>query len=248
MMITLTWLSSSVTGSSISAVLPSDPRRLFSISRVRPAADIALRTVRESHILDAEHAPYIRYKDSKCSEAAGMNEAINFYVEGGTNVFFGPVCDYAAAPVARQTGYWNVPMVSVGAMAMDFWKRRSKVYPLLTRAGPANLLSLASGMRALVRRYGWTKVKILYQRNGQGHIVNAFCHLISEALVYGKSSPRDHDITVDYYRLPANTTAEQIRKTLRNEVGDRYAGKSSGGGRAGHLSRPRFSIGGRGVF
>lgn len=210
---------------SISAVLPADARRLFSIDRVRPAADIAVETVQKLGILTGKHSLRIRYKDSECSEAAGMNEAINFYVEGRTNAFFGPVCDYAAAPVARQTSFWNLPMVSVGAMAVDFGKRRDEVYPMLTRAGPADLLSLASALRCMARRYDWNKVKILYQRNGQGNIVNAFCHLTSEALVYGrrKDDP-DADITVDYYRIEGRTSPDSIEKTLVQEVADRYAG------------------------
>ena len=225
LLLVATYYAVTCSATSISAVLPADPLRLFSIDRVRPAADIAMETVVRLGILTGPHRPRIRYKDSECSEAAGMNEAINFYVEGRTNVFFGPVCDYAAAPVARQTGFWNLPMVSVGAMAVDFGKRRSEVYPLLTRAGPADLLSLASGLRAMLRRYSWSRMKILYQRNGQGNIVNAFCHLTSEALVYGrrKDDPRS-DITVDYYRLEGHTSPENIAKTLIQEVADRYAG------------------------
>ncbi|KAI0232574.1 Atrial natriuretic peptide receptor 3, partial [Lamellibrachia satsuma] len=168
----------------IAAVLPQDTSRLFSIEKVRPAAAVAIEGVHADGLLSSCHLD-IHYKDSKCSEAAGMNEAINFFVEGRTSVFFGPVCDYAAAPVARQIGFWNVPMVSVGAMALDFFTRRQSVYPLLTRAGPANLQTLAQSFIRLMDDYVWTKVKVLYERDGRGEIISAFCHLTSEALVYG---------------------------------------------------------------
>ena len=210
----------------IAAVLPEDTSRLFSIGKIRPAAAIAIERVQADDSMSSCHLS-IQYKDSKCSEAAGMNEAINFFVEGRTSVFFGPVCDYAAAPVARQIGFWNVPMVSVGAMALDFFKRRQSVYPLLTRAGPANLQSLAQSFIRLMDDYKWTKVKVLYEREGRGEIVSAFCHLTSEALVYG--IPKTH-ITLDYYRLRTDSWKRDkysawLNTTLVEEVGDEYSGK-----------------------
>lgn len=45
----------------------------------------------------------INYADSKCSGADAMNEAINFYVKNKLHLFLGPCCDYAAAPIGRQT-------------------------------------------------------------------------------------------------------------------------------------------------
>ena len=122
----------------IAAVLPEDSDRwMFSIARMRPAADIAIQRVVQQKLLAPAHRLTISYRDSKCSESDGMNEAINFYMRDQVNVFFGPICDFAAAPVARQTRFWDIPMVSVGAMARDFRTRRLEVYPLLTRAGAA---------------------------------------------------------------------------------------------------------------
>ena len=37
-----------------------------------------------------------------CSISEGMNEAINVYDDKIVDVFIGPVCDYAVAPIARQ--------------------------------------------------------------------------------------------------------------------------------------------------
>ena len=46
----------------------------------------------------------MRYRDSACSISEAMNEAIDFFANGTGDVFLGPTCDYAAAPVARQVG------------------------------------------------------------------------------------------------------------------------------------------------
>ena len=44
----------------------------------------------------------VKFRDSNCDIADGINEAINFYVHNEVHVLFGPCCDYAVAPVARQ--------------------------------------------------------------------------------------------------------------------------------------------------
>ena len=206
----------------IGAVLPQDNARLFSIGRVKPAASIAVdKVIGNLHLLPRDTRLTIEYKDSQCSEAVGMNEVINFYIKGGVNVFFGPVCDYAAAPVARQTRYWNVPMLSVGAIALDFLQRRKDVYSLLTRAGPANLINLAQSFVTMFHDYKWTGFKVLYEREGHSDILHPFCHLASEALVYGIK--KEANIKLDYYRLVGNRWSE----TIKNEVGNTYSGRST---------------------
>lgn len=44
----------------------------------------------------------VLYADSMCDIAEAMNQAIQFEERLKTSAFFGPVCDYAIAPVARQ--------------------------------------------------------------------------------------------------------------------------------------------------
>jgi hypothetical protein len=118
-------------------------------SRLTPAADIAIRHIDTWDIFARNQTGRsvrlsMDYKDSSCSDSMAMNEAINYYIKGDTAAFFGPVCDFAVAPVARQVVFWDTPLVSVGAVARDFRLRRKAVYPLLTRAGPANLHDLVS--------------------------------------------------------------------------------------------------------
>lgn len=42
------------------------------------------------------------FDDSMCSISDAMNVAIEFYAKKAVDVFIGPVCDYAVAPIARQ--------------------------------------------------------------------------------------------------------------------------------------------------
>jgi len=83
-------------------------------------------------------------------------------------VFFGPCCDYAAAPVARQTRYWNIPMLTAAAMARDYAIDRLDEFPMLTRVG-ANFNSLALFVVNVLQNFQWGRVMLIY--NPQGHAV-----------------------------------------------------------------------------
>ena len=138
---------------SVAVLLPiDDDRRPFSAVRLRPAVDLAQR--RATTELLAGRRLAVSYRDSRCSEVHGINEAINCFVRGPPNVYLGPTCDYAAAPVARQTYFWNIPVVSVGALDRDFLVSRRVKYPLLTRAGPVNLVGLANAILEALRALG----------------------------------------------------------------------------------------------
>ena len=153
-----------------------------------------------------------------------MNEVINFYIREDISVLFGPVCDYAAAPVARQINYWNLPMVSIGAMAQDFFDRRSTVYPMLTRAGPS-FLELSRFFASAMREYKWKKMKLIYQKHSDLDIIPVFCHLVSDTFV--QTLP-DEGITLDYRRLDTNdglNKTDKLREVLLTEVGMTFSGK-----------------------
>ena len=209
-------------GIMIGAVMPFDSTRLFSVPRVQPAATIAVANVTKKRIL---HDLTISYKDSKCDESYGMNHAISLYIEGQVNVFFGPVCDYSAAPVARQTKFWNMPMVSIGTIAQDFKIRRDAVYPLLTRVGPVNLGSLVNSFKSLMQKNEWNKVKIIYEKNFNGEILTRFCHLAAETLV---TDLPHSGFTLDYYRLEVEEekiiSKEEVDDVLLREIANTYGG------------------------
>ena len=167
----------------------------------------------------------ISYRDSQCNEAMGMNEAINFYIHGDISVLFGPVCDYAAAPVARQIKFWNLPMVSIGSMAQDFSDRRDTVYPMLTRAGPANFLTLSRFFAATMREFKWERMKLLYEKHSALDIVPVFCHLVSDTLV--RTLPKE-GIRLDYKRMDTDAgnknASEKAAEVLLQEVEMSFSG------------------------
>lgn len=205
----------------IGGLLPSDSRRLFSMGRMKPAATIALEYVQRKQLLNDTYRLTISYKDSKCSESEGMNEAINFYIQRNVRVFFGPVCDYAAAPVARQITFWNLPMVSVGTIAKDFATRRKEVYPFLTRAGPSNVHPLGDALVTIMRTHNWKKIKLLYQKLAYSNILTHVCPFAVEAII---DNVKLFGLSRDYYDMGTKLNAEEV---LRNEIGNDYGGMNT---------------------
>ncbi len=113
-------------------------------------------------------------------------------------------------------------MVSIGTIAEDFLVRRNNVYPMLTRAGPVNLGSLANYFRDVFKYFDWTKVKIFYQQKGQDNITGIirFCHLAAEVLVNDLKG----NFTLDYYRLEEEMLLQNT-DVLLAELGKTFGGK-----------------------
>lgn len=205
----------------IAAILPSDDFRMFSIRRIAPAIETALASVANtSNFLDG-HTFSVKYEDSHCSISEGMHKAINFYVQKEVTAFFGPVCDYAVAPVARETRYWKIPLISGGAMARDFTNKKQTMYSMLTRVGPVNLVSLAEFFETTLRHYNWASFTTIYDRPGQDNIMTGFCNLAAAAIHHGMLSVAK-DIKQTFFRTDQAKSIEQI---LREKVGLEYSGR-----------------------
>ncbi len=206
----------------IAVILPMDDERMFSVRRVAPAINLAIDEINQDVTLMKNHKFSVKYNDSKCNIAEGINKAINFYIRKEVHVFLGPVCDFAVAPVGRQVGFWNIPVISGGAMARDFSVYRSSQYQLLTRVGPVNFRSLSTFFSEVMLQYHWLKIKLLYSKEGQDYLIKGLCHLAIEALHYDLDA-RTPKISQDYFRLDSKTN---IDKLLREEIGLDFSGKT----------------------
>ncbi|CAG5114461.1 unnamed protein product, partial [Candidula unifasciata] len=164
----------------ILVLLPKSTNYLFSIERVSPAIALATDNVTSSQFL-ARHRLVTLYADSMCHIAEAMNEAITFYIKGKVHAFFGPVCDYSMAPVARQAKYWNLPVITSGAMARDFSASKKTLYSTLTRVG-SSFNTLIEFLVTLFREYNYSKVNLVYEPNGQGHILDKLCHVMTDGI------------------------------------------------------------------
>lgn len=206
----------------IACLLPADDKRLFSISRVAPALEIVVNSELIKHQVLPFHKIGISYADSKCSISHGMNEAINVFVDGHVDVYFGPCCDYTAAPVARQLRYWNIPMVTAGAMARDFALSKLFQFPLMTRVGP-NFNSLVSFIISILQKFNWSRVKLVYDPLGQAHVVDKFCHIATDGVHYGLRVQKViKDFKQEYFKFDS---IKDILNKMTVEVGNEFSSK-----------------------
>ena len=106
-------------------------------------------------------------------------------------------------------------MVSVGAMADDFYNFRQLDYPYLTRAGPVIFNNVASGVREVLDYFSWNKFKILYQQDGNG-VFEDSCKIMSSTIFYAVTNKKS-----DHFKIDRDSDLENI---LTAELGDSYGG------------------------
>ena len=211
----------------IAVILPTDNRWGFSLQRVLPAISLALEKVHNMTLHPRAKALtiHVNNADSKCHIAEAINQAFNFYMEKKVSVILGPCCDYAAAPVARQLTFWNLPLITAGAMASDFGLMKKSHYPLVTRVG-ANINSLARVIFAILDHFKWSKVKLVYNPDGQGEIAEKFCHFTADGLHRAFLSRQlwGQDFEQDYFKF---LKWSDFGNKMPSEIGLEYAGRSN---------------------
>lgn len=197
----------------IAVLLPFDETRLFSVKRARPAIEYAISYLQNETDIVNNISFYVTYRDTNCTAGTGMNAAVRDVYEHKSplHAFLGPVCDYTVAPVARQVVFWNIPLISVGALASDFTNNHQTEYRLLTRVGPIKLDSFIDSYKSLFQSYGWKRSKIIYDKEGQSDKMDGFCHLTAASLHYATKQ--------DYYKIMGD-----YESILRKEVGLKNSG------------------------
>lgn len=147
-------------------LLPQDDSYLFSLARVRPAIEYALRSVQgngtERRLLPPGTRFQVAYEDSDCGNRALFSLVDRVAEARGAkpDLILGPVCEYAAAPVARLASHWDLPMLSAGALAAGF-QHKDTEYSHLTRVAPA-YAKMGEMMLALFRHHQWSRAALVY--------------------------------------------------------------------------------------
>ncbi|KAK2518221.1 atrial natriuretic peptide receptor 1 [Columba guinea] len=94
-----------------------------------------------------------------CSEMAAPLAAVDLRLAHHPVAFLGPGCVYTAAPVARFTSHWRLPLVTAGAEAHGFDDKQEQ-FGLTTRAGPSHRKLGELGVQ-LHRWFNWTRRALL---------------------------------------------------------------------------------------
>ena len=166
----------------LGVILPANPKYPWSMERVLPAIDIAVETVKRKSLLPYENI-IVNASDSKCSETFGPLAAIDFFMYKSAHAFIGPVCDYAIAPIARFSPYWNIPVLSGGAFVSSFDNK--KEYKLLTRVLGA-YSNGADFFLSIAHAHNWTRMGLIYHDNKDENQSKgkSNCYFKMEALFY----------------------------------------------------------------
>uniref|UniRef100_A0A8C2RWU7 Atrial natriuretic peptide receptor 3 n=1 Tax=Capra hircus TaxID=9925 RepID=A0A8C2RWU7_CAPHI len=134
-----------------------DDSYLFSLARVRPAIEYALRSVEGNEtgrrLLPAGTRFQVAYEDSDCGNRALFSLVDRVAAARGAkpDLILGPVCEYAAAPVARLASHWDLPMLS----------HKDTEYSHLTRVAPS-YAKMGEMMLALFRHHQWSRAVLVY--------------------------------------------------------------------------------------
>ncbi|ESP02585.1 hypothetical protein LOTGIDRAFT_171905 [Lottia gigantea] len=201
----------------IAAILPQHDARMFSIHNVQPVLRYTTDKIKSTLLPTVDIS--VNYANSRCTSKDAPIAAFNFYMKNEVNVFFGPVCDYSLAPVARYAPFWNIPVISPGGLAHDFGANKrlpDAEYPSLTRVG-VTFNSLAMCMIDMVQEFQWKQVKVIYDGNGHGDVTPRFCFLAAAAFVaYSKNFKLKYDFHI---YIPSNHDIEEM---LVEKIGNDY--------------------------
>ncbi|XP_066511054.1 atrial natriuretic peptide receptor 3-like isoform X2 [Hoplias malabaricus] len=138
-------------------LLPHNDSYIFSKSRVAPALEYARRRLSDGPASRARFT--LRYENSNCGMDA-LFALVDVAPDARPDLVVGPVCEYAAASVARVASHWNIPVVSAGALATGFLPKESE-YSLLTRMAPS-YLKMAETFDAMFTRFTWGDALLLF--------------------------------------------------------------------------------------
>ncbi|CAG5128247.1 unnamed protein product, partial [Candidula unifasciata] len=112
--------------------------------------------------------------------------------------------------------FWNTPVITAGATAIDFYLYKNTTYSTLTRVGPANLQGCMEFIEAILAHHQWRRFKALYNSVGQDDNLFAFSHLLTEYLHYHMSYVYPK-ISMDIYKLDSRLS-DDIGDVLKKEV------------------------------
>lgn len=141
------------------------------LSTVRPVIEMATNLVTGPNGVLHNLKIEIDYRDTQCSSTYGALGAFDILLKRKPDVFFGPICDYVIAPIARYNAVWGIPILTTGGLA-DAFTIKSPNYPTLTRMmGSYSDPGLA--LREMYRHFNWTIQAFIYHDNdekrGMGH-------------------------------------------------------------------------------
>uniref|UniRef100_H3CAI5 Natriuretic peptide receptor 3 n=1 Tax=Tetraodon nigroviridis TaxID=99883 RepID=H3CAI5_TETNG len=184
------------------AFLPQNNSYLFSSARVAPAVLYAQRRLEA----DARFSGFrfnVHFEDSDCVNGA-MFALVERACARKPHLILGPVCEYEAAAVVRLASHWNVPVVSAGALAAGFSKKKTE-YAQLTRIAPS-YVKMGEIFAAMFERFDWRSALLVYEDDRQERncffTLEGIYHMLHD--VDMKTYPLDDGVALDTDKVLQN--------------------------------------------
>ncbi|XP_015786480.1 atrial natriuretic peptide receptor 1 isoform X2 [Tetranychus urticae] len=201
---------------SIAVLAPNNDSLPYSLNKILPSIIYAVKSLQKVPNLSAiaNRSINILYRDSDCSSTTGPLAAFDFYIEGNADVFFGPMCPYVLAPVARYSAVWDIPLLTSGGQN-DNLDHRFPTYRTLTRMN-GSYSQIGIILLQILRKFHWQVLGMLYHNFKDRTKGNSACYFTLAAVfaILGtRPFHRDFDQTdpeTDYKRL-----LEEISKSAR---------------------------------
>lgn len=155
--------------------------------RVGPALDRAIRTINSNPTLLPDHHLTYAFKSSEnqdgiCSESVAPLVAVDLRLAYDPWAFIGPGCSYTSSPVGFFTTHWDVPMITAGAPAVEFY---NSIYPSITNTGPTHKKLGRFALR-LCEHFGWREHVMLMFSDDK--VDDRPCYFAMEGLYEGLKS------------------------------------------------------------
>ncbi|TKS78062.1 Atrial natriuretic peptide receptor 3 [Collichthys lucidus] len=142
------------------AFLPQNNSYLFSRARVEPAILYAQQRLETGGGQYSGFRFNIKFENSDCVNDA-MFKLLDRSCGHKPDLILGPACEYEAAAVVRLASYWNIPVISAGALAAGFSNKNTE-YSHLTRIAPS-YVKMAETFTAMFEHFTWRSALLVYE-------------------------------------------------------------------------------------
>ncbi|CAG5114465.1 unnamed protein product [Candidula unifasciata] len=141
---------------------------VFAMELTLPAIKIAVEKIESNYYPVLPGVRFVIHEaDSNCSGTDGPLAAIDMYWAKEADVYFGPGCTFAIAPVARYSGEWGIPVVTAGALYDNF--KNKTAFKTLTRvqSGLDNTTStdLSKAFECIFDKFHWWNIGFFSEDN-----------------------------------------------------------------------------------
>lgn len=201
----------------IAVLAPENGSLPYSRERIMPAIELAIAKIKEmgnSGPLPGVDIQLL-YFDTKCDSVRAGLVSFEIQYKGLADVFFGPICSYAVAPVSRYSSVWNIPVVTVDARSIAFDSK--ELYRLLTRINGA-YYQLRDMVITFLNRYDWKKVLFLFHENKDKKLGHSECYFQLGPISDGLSKDDRNYETFDENdpRFEVTGILEAVKKKARS--------------------------------